>query len=223
LNLHEVIQTGLHNALMWIQELGPLGVLVYMLVYILATILFIPGSLLTLGGGAIYGPVWGSLYVFIAATLGAASAFLIGRYLTRQWVNQQVAGNPRFQAIADAVAQEGFKIVLLTRLSPVFPFNLLNYAFGITQVAFKDYLLGSIGMLPGTVLYVYLGSLAGDLATIGMRQPLSPEAEKAQWIVRLLGLGATIAVTIFITRIARNALRQSVAVGETTDATISDE
>jgi uncharacterized membrane protein YdjX (TVP38/TMEM64 family) len=162
-----------------------------------------------LGGGALFGVFWGSIYVFIAATLGATSAFLIGRYLSRDWVAQQIAGNIKFQAIDRAVAQEGLKIVLLTRLSPVFPFNLLNYAFGVTQVAIKDYILGSIGMIPGTVMYVYLGSLAGDLTALGTtNQHLSSETQVAQWAVRILGLIATVAVTIYITRIAKQSLSE---------------
>jgi uncharacterized membrane protein YdjX (TVP38/TMEM64 family) len=211
MNLIELIQTTLQNSLVWVKDLGAIGVLAYILIYSLATVLFIPGSLLTLGGGAIYGVVWGSIYGFIAATLGATLAFLIGRYVAQDWVSKKVAGNATFNAIASAVAQDGFKIVLLTRLSPIFPFNLLNYAFGVTQVSLKDYILGSVGMLPGTILYVYLGSLAGDVTAIDTQQPLPSEAQTAQWIIRIIGLGATIAVTLYITRIAKKALAESVS------------
>lgn len=217
LQLYEIFQTVLQNTLSGIQELGAVGVLVYILVYILATVLFIPGSLLTLGGGAIYGVFWGSVYVFTAATLGATLAFLIGRYLARGWVDRQIAGNAKFKAIEAAVAKAGFKIVLLTRLSPIFPFNLLNYALGVTQVSLKDYILGSIGMLPGTAMYVYLGSLAGSLATLGTKPSLSPQAELVQWILRIVGLVATIAVTVYITRIAQQALSQNIPVTEAID------
>jgi uncharacterized membrane protein YdjX (TVP38/TMEM64 family) len=153
------------------------------------------------------------LYVFVGATLGAIlgaiAAFLVGRYLARGWVNQKNAGNQNFSAIDQAVAHEGFKIVLLTRLSPVFPFNLLNYAFGITGVGLKDYALGSIGMIPGTVMYVYIGSLAGDLARIGTEsQAANPVA---QWIIRMIGFVATVAVTVYVTRVARQALAQKVS------------
>jgi uncharacterized membrane protein YdjX (TVP38/TMEM64 family) len=140
------------------------------LIYILATILFIPGSLLTLGAGVLFGVLWGSIYVSIGATIGAAGAFLVGRYLARGWVEKRIEGNDKFKAIDQAVAREGWKIVGLTRLSPVFPFNLLNYAFGITQVSFKDYFFPTwIGITPGTVLYVYIGSLAGSLASLGTK------------------------------------------------------
>jgi len=204
-NLSALVQ----NSLLWVKSLGIWGAIAFITIYNFATILFIPGSILTLGGGALFGVFWGSIYVFIAATLGATSAFLIGRYLTRDWVAQQIAGNIKFQAIDRAVAQEGLKIVLLTRLSPIFPFNLLNYAFGVTQVSIKDYILGSIGMIPGTVMYVYLGSLAGDLTALGTtNQHLSSETQIAQWAIRILGLIATIAVTIYITRIAKQSLNQ---------------
>jgi len=204
-NLSALVQ----NSLLWVKSLGIWGAIAFITIYNFATILFIPGSILTLGGGALFGVFWGSIYVFIAATLGATSAFLIGRYLTRDWVAQQIADNIKFQAIDRAVAQEGLKIVLLTRLSPIFPFNLLNYAFGVTQVSIKDYILGSIGMIPGTVMYVYLGSLAGDLTALGTtNQQLSSETQIAQWAIRILGLIATIAVTIYVTRIAKQSLNQ---------------
>lgn len=223
LQLYEILQTVLQHTLDEIQALGVVGVLVYILVYILATVLFIPGSLLTLGGGAIYGLFWGSVYVFIAATSGATLAFLIGRYGARGWVDRQIASNTKFKAIEAAVAREGFKIVLLTRLSPIFPFNLLNYAFGVTQVSLKDYILGSIGMLPGTVMYVYIGSLAGSLATLGTKPSLSPQAELVQWLIRIVGLVATIAVTVYITRIAQHALKQSIPATEAIDGQSNPE
>lgn len=209
-NLAGQIQGLLQVALSWVQSLGPIGILVYIGIYNLATVLFIPGSLLTLGGGAIYGVVWGSIYVFAAATLGATLAFMIGRYISRDWVNARVAQNDNFRAIEAAVAREGFKIVLLTRLSPLFPFNLLNYAFGITQVSLKDYVLGSVGMIPGTIMYVYIGSLAGDLANLGSQPNLSPQAQAIGLGLRLLGLAATILVTLYITHIAKQALAHSV-------------
>ena len=221
MNLIEFIQTALQNSLVWVKDLGAIGVAAYILIYNLATVLFIPGSLLTLGGGAIYGVFWGSIYVFIAATLGATLAFLIGRYVAQDWVSKKNEGNATFNAISTAVAQDGFKSVLLTRLSPIFPFTLLNYAFGVTQVSIRDYILGSIGMLPGTILYVYLGSLAGDLTAISAKQPLTAEAQIAQWIIRILGLAATIAVTIYITRIAKKALAESVS-GNSTNVPPTD-
>ena len=201
-------QELLLNALAWIEGLGVVGGIAFIAIYIAATVAFLPGSILTLGAGVVFGVVLGAVYVFIGATLGAIAAFLVGRYLARGWISKKIEGNQKFAAIDKAVAREGLKIVLLTRLSPIFPFNLLNYAFGITGVSLKDYALGSIGMIPGTVMYVYIGSLAGDLARIGTEnQPTNPTL---QWSIRILGLIATVAVTLYVTRIARQALDEKV-------------
>jgi uncharacterized membrane protein YdjX (TVP38/TMEM64 family) len=200
------LQTLLQSALLWIKNLGSVGIVAFLVVYNLATVLFIPGSLLTLGGGALYGVFWGSVYVAIAATLGATIAFLIGRYYARSWVAKQLQGHPKFQAIDQAVAREGLRIVLLTRLSPIFPFNLLNYAFGVTCVSLKDYIIGSMGMIPGSVMYVYLGSLVGDIALLEMPQEMNSQAQTVQWLVKIVGFLATVAVTLYITRIAKKAL-----------------
>lgn len=201
-------QEILRNTLQWIDGLGTLGAIAFITIYIIATVAFLPGSILTLGAGVVFGVVWGSIYVFIGATLGATAAFLVGRYLARGWVSRKIAGNKKFTAIDQAVGKEGLKIVLLTRLSPIFPFNLLNYALGITGVSLKDFFIGSVGMLPGTIMYVYIGSLAGNLAMIGTEtQPTNPTL---QWIIRILGFVATVAVTIYVTRVAQKALEQEV-------------
>jgi uncharacterized membrane protein YdjX (TVP38/TMEM64 family) len=203
------LQQLLYAALAWIKTLGYLAPIAFICIYNLATVLLIPGSLLTLGGGVIFGAVWGSIYVLIAATLGATFAFLIGRYLSRDWVRQQLDKYPKFKAIEAAVSKEGLKVVLLTRLSPIFPFNLLNYAFGVTSVSLKDYVLGSIGMIPGTILYVYIGSLVSDLALVGTSA--QPDNPLLKWTIRSIGLIATVAVTIYITRIAKKALDEQIA------------
>jgi uncharacterized membrane protein YdjX (TVP38/TMEM64 family) len=157
---------------------------------------------LTLGAGAYFGLAWGTLYVSIASTLGATAAFLIGRYLARAWVSRQIEGNAKFEAIDDAVEKEGWRLVALTRLSPAFPFNLLNYAYGLTKVPLLSYVLASwIAMIPGTVMYVYLGSLAKSPSG---RTP-------AQWALLIIGLAATIAATVLITRSARKALDQKLS------------
>jgi uncharacterized membrane protein YdjX (TVP38/TMEM64 family) len=202
-------QSILKEALQWIDSLGSLGAIAFITLYIIATVAFLPGSILTLGAGVVFGVVWGSLYVFIGATLGATAAFLVGRYLARGWVARKIAGNKKFAAIDNAVGKAGLKIVLLTRLSPIFPFNLLNYALGITGVSLKDYFIGSVGMIPGTIMYVYIGSLAGNLARIGTEsQPTNPTV---QWAIRIIGFIATVAVTIYVTRIARKALEEEVS------------
>ncbi|MCA2658339.1 MAG: TVP38/TMEM64 family protein [Microcystis sp. M049S2] len=197
-------QTILFHTLTWVDSLGAVGAIAFIIIYILATVAFFPGSILTLGAGVVFGVVLGSFYVFIGATIGATAAFLVGRYLARGWVAEKIQGNNKFQAIDEAVRKEGLKIVLLTRLSPIFPFTLLNYAYGVTGVSLKDYLLGCAGMIPGTIMYVYIGSLAGNLATIGTSAPATNPA--LQWTIRLIGFIATVAVTFYVTKIARQAL-----------------
>ncbi|MEQ9232789.1 TVP38/TMEM64 family protein [Coleofasciculus sp. E2-BRE-01] len=206
-DIRELLQTALH----WVESLGVLAPIVYIIIYNLATVLFIPGSLLTLKGGCLFGLFWGSIYVTIAAMFGAIFAFLIGRYLSREWVYKQIEHHPKFKAINQAVKTEGWKIVLLTRLSPIFPFNLLNYLFGVTQVSIKDYVLGSIGMIPATLVYVYIGSLASNLATVNMsNQPTTQETQIAKWVIRIIGLMATIAVTVYLAHLAKKALDKTV-------------
>jgi uncharacterized membrane protein YdjX (TVP38/TMEM64 family) len=199
-------QELLRSALKWVESLGYIGGLVFIFIYIVSTVAFIPGSILTLGAGVLFGVVLGSLYVFVGATLGAIAAFLVGRYLARDWIGKKIEGNEKFAAIDRAVAHEGFKIVLLTRLSPVFPFNLLNYAFGVTGVTLKDYALASVGMFPGTVMYVYIGSLAGDIARLGSEN--QPTDSTIQWVIRIVGFIATVAVTLYVTSIARKAIAE---------------
>ena len=207
-----MLQELLQNALTWVESLGSIAPIAFIVLYNVATVLLIPGSLLTLGSGVLFGLVWGSVYVFFAATLGATLAFWLGRTVARDWVSKKISAYPKFAAIDKAVAKEGFKIVFLTRLSPLFPFNILNYAFGITQVSLKDYVLGSVGMIPGTILYVYIGSLIGSVAQIGMKgATLDPQTQKLQWIAKIIGFIATIAVTVYITRIAKKALNDSIS------------
>jgi uncharacterized membrane protein YdjX (TVP38/TMEM64 family) len=191
-----------------IRAFGPAGPVIFVILYVVATVLFLPGSILTLGAGAVFGVAKGVAVVSIAATLGATAAFVVGRYLARDWVHRRLEGRPVFRAIDEAVAREGWKIVGLMRLSPVFPFNLLNYAFGVTRVSLRDFVLASwVGMLPGTVTYVYLGSVAGDLATLGGGRARTP----IEWTFSLVGLAATVTVTVLVTRLARGALQRRVA------------
>src|SRR2546429_2316094 len=183
------VQDLLKEALDWIGKLGPWGPVIFVGIYIVATVLFVPGSVLTLGAGAVFGVALGSVCVSISATLGATAAFLVGRYLARDAIARKIAKNEEFATIDRAVADEGWKIVLLTRLSPVFPFTLLNYAFGLTRVKLSHYIVASwLGMIPGTVMYVYLGSLVNVGA--GHRQRTTGE-----WALYGVGLLATIAVT----------------------------
>ena len=198
----------LQNTLQWINSLGSLGGIVFIGIYIIATLAFLPAAILTLGAGVIFGVIWGSLYVFVGATLGAIAAFLVGRYLARGWVKEKIYSYKKFTNIDQAVSKEGLKIVFLIRLSPLFPFNLLNYALGLTNVSLKDYSLASFGMIPGTIMYVYLGYLAGDLALIGNKN--QPDNMIFHWLIQIIGLISTIAVTVYVTKIAKKSLEEEI-------------
>jgi uncharacterized membrane protein YdjX (TVP38/TMEM64 family) len=197
------INNTLDSALDWIESLGVWGIVAYIGIYVLASVLLISGAVLTLGAGFAFGIIKGSVLVSVASTTAATVAFLIGRYLARGWVAKQIEQQPKFKAIDSAVAREGWKIVGLTRLSPVFPFVFLNYAFGITQVSLRDYVLASwIGMMPGTVMYVYLGYLPKIAA--------GESGDTLKLILNIVGLMATVAVTVYVTKIARKALDNQV-------------
>jgi pyruvate/2-oxoglutarate dehydrogenase complex dihydrolipoamide dehydrogenase (E3) component/uncharacterized membrane protein YdjX (TVP38/TMEM64 family) len=193
----------------WIRGAGVTGMAVFVGAYVAACVLLLPGLILTLGAGFAYGVAVGIPLVWVGANLGAAVAFLLGRTLARDRIAARVAGTPRFAAIDRAVGREGLKIVLLTRLSPAFPFNLLNYAYGLTGVSFRDYLIGSlVGMIPGIAMYVYLGSLITSVTELASGAPSGGTAKQA---LTWLGFAATVAVTVVITRIARRALDEATA------------
>lgn len=196
----------------WVEGLGLLGPVVFILGYATAVVAFIPGSVLTLASGAIFGLAEGTIYVFIAAVLGSTVAFLIARHGARASIERRIEGDVRFAAIDRAIGEQGRKIVVLLRLSPVFPFNLLNYALGLTKVRLGDYLVASFGMLPGSVLYVYTGKVAGDVAAVV--GGAGSERGTADWAVLVLGLLATAVVTVFVTRIARRALDEATGSGD---------
>jgi len=192
----------------WVESLGAWGPVVFVLGYAVAVVAFVPGSLLTLAAGAIFGVLWGVVWVFIAAVLGSAAAFLIARYVARDAVARRLAANPRFAAVDRAVGREGRKIVFLLRLSPLFPFTLLNYALGLTTVRFADYLLAAVGMIPGTILYVYYGKLAGDVAALAGGAAV--ERGPGYWAVLALGLVASVVVATLVGRTAKRALAEAV-------------
>jgi uncharacterized membrane protein YdjX (TVP38/TMEM64 family) len=189
----------------WVNGLGVWGPAVFIAGYAVATIALLAPVVLTLAAGAIFGLGFGVLYVFVAAVLGSSAAFLISRYLARSAIERKLAGNARFAAIDRAVGEEGRKIVFLLRLSPVFPFSLLNYGLGLTKIPFTDYLVASIGMLPGTLMYVYYGKIAGDVAALAGGATV--ERGLGYYALLVVGLIATVAVTVVVTRIARRALR----------------
>ena len=199
----------LHRFAEWVEGLGALGPIVFILGYIGATVAFIPGSVLTVAAGAIFGLGKGVLYVMTGATLGSSVAFLLARYVAREAVEQRIAGNAKFAAVDRAVGREGWKIVVLLRLSPVFPYNLLNYGLGLTKVRFRDYVLASIGMLPGSFLYTYSGFLVGDV--IRLAGDAGPERGPLYYAVVVIGLLATIAVTAVVTKTARQAITEATA------------
>lgn len=186
--------------------LGLLGMVLFALIYAGATVLMVPGSLLTLAAGASFGLLPGFIAVLFGATLGAAGAFLVSRHLARKRVERWIQRKPSFVAVDKAVAREGRKIVFLTRLSPVFPFNFQNYAYGLTSVSFWQYVLASwIGMIPGTFLYVYLGTLGRS----GLAAASGGGVEIFRLTLQAVGLLATLGVTILITRTAKRALREA--------------
>ncbi len=194
----------------WVEGLGVWGPLAFMFGYAIATVAFVPGSLLTLVAGAIFGIAQGVLFVFIGASVGATAAFFLARTVARQAIEQKLGDNARFAAIDRAVGRQGLKIVTLLRLSPVFPFNMLNYALGLTRVRPRDYVVACLGMLPGTLLYVYTGKVVGDVAALA--GGAATERGAAYWIIAVVGLVATVVVTTVVTRTAKQAL------GEIADA-----
>jgi uncharacterized membrane protein YdjX (TVP38/TMEM64 family) len=192
----------------WCNGLGVWAPIVVVLAYVAACILFLPGSVFTVGSGFIFGVVKGAVVVSIGSTLGASAAFLVGRTIARKRIEKMVEGKPKFAAIDRAVEKEGFKFVFLTRLSPLFPFNLLNYAFGLTKVPFWKYVLGSwIGMLPATIVYVYVGSGLQDFVAVGAGA--ARERTTAETVLFWVGLAITVVIVAFVTRIARRALRDA--------------
>jgi uncharacterized membrane protein YdjX (TVP38/TMEM64 family) len=189
-----------------VERLGPWAGVLLAALWIPAALLLVPGSLITLGTGFLLGVGWGMLTVSIGSTLGAVVAFLVGRTLARDRVRIWIADRPRFRAVDRAVETGGLAIVLLTRLSPLFPYNFLNYAYGLTGVRLRDYALGSwVGMLPGTLLYVVLGSTAQALASLGTGDR---ERSALEWTLFGVGLLATAAATWIVARRATAILEE---------------
>ena len=183
---------------------SPAGALAFVPLYALWVTLLLPGVWASMLAGALYGPAWGSLIVFVGACLGAQAAFLLGRTWLRSWARRRLAAVPKLQAIEQAVSREGLKLVLLTRLSPAFPFSLLNFAYGLSEVSWRDYSIGLVAILPGTILFCGLGALAGDVARF--RAVLSGQADPLTWTLRIVGLLATVLVVWLVGRAARQAL-----------------
>ncbi len=203
--------------LAWIEGHRDIAWLVFIGLYVVATVLMLPGLILTITAGFIFGLPGGVALVSVASVLGATAAFVLGRFLARDWIAERVTAWPRFSALDRAIGKRGFLIVLLVRLSPVFPFNLLNYALGLTGVPLRHYVLASwIGMFPATVLYVWAGTFAQSLTTAASGEV---DTGVAGQLLLALGLVATLVVTIVVTRLARRELERQL---ETVDQPLGD-
>ena len=201
--LRWVKESGLMDrAFDWIKSLGPWGPVAFIAIYIVAVIFFVPASVFTLGAGFVYGMTWGSIWVLLAANIAAEITFLLGRYLARGWLEHRMEKFPRFKAIDEAVTREGWKIVALIRLAPVFPFSLMSYAFGLTRIPFWHYAAANLAMIPGTLMYVYFGSI-GRAAT-----------EKKPLGVTIAILVLVVIVVLYITRVAKRALATKISTPE---------
>jgi uncharacterized membrane protein YdjX (TVP38/TMEM64 family) len=199
----------LHPSL-WLEQVlpalrSPLGIAAFVPLYALWVTLLLPGVWASMVAGALYGTWGGSFLVFLGACLGAEAAFLLGRTWLRDWARRRLLAFPKLQAIEQGVSREGLKLVLLTRLSPAFPFSLLNFAYGLSEVSLRDYSLGLVGIIPGTILFCGLGALAGDVARFG--EVLSGQADPATWALRIVGLLATVASVWLVGRAAQRAIK----------------
>ncbi|MEM7565648.1 MAG: TVP38/TMEM64 family protein [Pseudomonadota bacterium] len=185
----------------WVAAQGPLGWIIFIAVYAVSVLALLPGSLLTLAAGLAWG-LWGFPIVIAGATLGAGISFIAARYFAQGTVQQMIAKRPTLAAVDKAVEQEGWKIVGLMRLSPAFPFALQNWFFGTTSVAFWPYLAATfVGIMPGTLLYVWIGSLGAEAG--------SDSATTAKYVVFGIGILATLAVTVYVTKLARKKLAEA--------------
>lgn len=192
----------------WVQESGIWGAIAFSIIYIVSAVLLMPASILTLGAGFIYGPFWGTLLVSPVSVIAAFAAFSLSRSRLRSLVEKKVANNEHFNAVDTAVGKEGFKIVMLIRLSPLFPYTFLNYALGLTGVRPLQYVLASfLGMLPGTFLYTYLGSMV--VSVTELTSAPAQGATEVQNIFMWVGLAVTLIVTAYITHIARKSLKET--------------
>jgi uncharacterized membrane protein YdjX (TVP38/TMEM64 family) len=208
LTLSEPLRTTITSLVLWVRGAGPLGGVAFVTMFVVATVLLVPGSLLSLSAGVAYGVVTGSVITVVAGTLAMSAPFAIGRRILRPLVVHRLTGRPRLAAIDRAVERDGAKIVVLLRLSPVVPYNLLNYALSATRLRFPSYLAASVlGFTPGAVLTVYLGAAVSRASELG-----STSDDPATSLLFWGGLVATIAASLVITHVARSALATMVEV-----------
>ena len=199
--------TYIEQALSWVEAHETIAWIVFAILYIAAIVLILPASVFSLAAGYLFGLLQGWIIVVITATIGAMIAFIVGRSLLRTWVVKKAEKMKNFHSLDEAVSQKGLFIVFLTRLSPVFPFSLINYVYGITKISLRNFSLATFfGIMPGSLLYVYAGSTAKNLQEV-----LSGNVEfsGAQQYLLYGGLIATLIVTIVITRIASKALKEN--------------
>jgi len=190
----------IEQSLAWLDGLGVWAPVAFIVIYVVAVLAFVPASILTLSAGILFGLVRGGVYVLTAAIISATLCFLISRHFGRRWIAHKLENHPRFKALDDAVAHQGWKIVALVRLGPGFPFSVSNYAFGLTRVPLWQYVIASLTMIPGTMMYVYFGTLIGDVSGIKKGAPLPTG-------LKLCIAGAAVLITIYITRFARRAIK----------------
>ncbi len=208
------VREWLTNFNNWVSQMGIAGIFIFIAVYAVAAVLLAPGSVLTIGAGFAFGLWKGFLAVSAGATFGASLAFLIARFIARDKIEAIAQRNEKFRNIDNAIGKQGAKLIFLLRLSPVIPFNLSNYFYGLTGVKFWPYVLASwIGMMPGTFLYVYIGA-AGKAAVAAAAGGEAMKHGWQYWTFTGVGLAATIIVTIWVTKIARDALRETKAFQE---------
>ncbi|CAI9771011.1 unnamed protein product [Fraxinus pennsylvanica] len=210
------VEKLLKDFLVWIeQDLGPWGPLVLAVAYIPLTVLAVPASVLTLGGGYLFGLPVGFVADSIGATIGAGAAFLLGRTIGRSFVISKLKDYPQFRAVAIAIRKSGFKIVLLLRLVPLLPFNMLNYLLSVTPISIGHYMLASwLGMMPITFALVYVGTTLKDLSDVTHGWG---EFSKTRWALILLGLVISVVLIICVTRVAKAALEKALAGNEDVD------
>ncbi|KAI9114850.1 hypothetical protein K1719_013863 [Acacia pycnantha] len=203
----------LKNFLLWVHEdLGPWGPLVLAVAYIPLTILAVPASVLTLGGGYLFGLPVGFVADSIGATVGAGAAFLLGRTIGKPFVVSRLKDYPQFRQVALAIQKSGFKIVVLLRLVPLLPFNVLNYLLSVTPVSLGEYMLASwIGMMPITLALVYVGTTLKDISDVTHGWG---EFSKTRWAFIFLGLVISVALMICVMRVAKSALDKALAENE---------
>jgi uncharacterized membrane protein YdjX (TVP38/TMEM64 family) len=188
----------------WLEKLGPLASLLFILIMALVVVLLLPGVFFTMGAGFVFGIVEGTIYVVIGTTLGAVLAFLIAQHWFGARATQYILNHPRLKLVSDEFTSEAWKVVLLTRLIPFFPFKLSNYFFGVTRFTLRDFAIGTfIGIIPLSLNSVYLGSITADITTLatrnGQRTPL-------EWTIYGLGFLVAVAALVYFNRLAQRAM-----------------